>query len=268
LQFAVLLQYDQFPMSHPAITRRQALRAAAGFILVRDAIAASSDFWTKKPPAEWSADEIKQLRTKSPWAKKLRAEMSGGGPAVMGNGRGADSGAVPDAGRGPNLNAAGLPGRGMVGDDDAPPGGRGGAEAPEFIVRWESAQPLMALEKEPFPHELLGRYVISVTGLTPQMLQLGIGRGGPPQQNVDPRRTVAEQIFSQTTLTIKGHDPQHAIAMMRTVDMQTYLFGFPRENLPIAPSDKEALFTLKLGPLTIKAKFELKEMMFAGQLAV
>jgi hypothetical protein len=126
---------------------------------------------------------------------------------------------------------------------------------------------------------LQGRDVISVTGLSPQMILLGLGRGGrghgrgdaeaaSPQQNVDPRRAEIEQIFSETTLTVKGHNPQNAVAMMRTVDSQTYLFGFPKEHLPIAPSDKEALFTLKLGPLTIKAKFELKEMMFAGQLAV
>jgi len=265
-------------MSFPAITRRDALRAAAGagFVLVRDAVAASSDFWTKKPPAEWSADEIKQLRTKSPWAKKMRGEISGDGPGGASNGLGADSGAVPGGGRGPNLNAAGLPGRGMAGDVDTLPVVRG-AEAPEVIVRWASAQPLMALEKEPFPHELQGRYVISVTGLSPQMIQLGIGRRGrgrsgaeaaPPQPNVDPRRAEIEQIFSETTLTVKGHNTQNAVAMMRTADSQTYLFGFPKEPLPIAPSDKEALFTLKLGPLTIKAKFELKEMMFAGQLAV
>jgi hypothetical protein len=237
-------------------------------------MAASSDFWMKKPPAEWTADEIRQLRTKSPWAKKTRAEISGGGPGRASGGVGADSGAVPDPGRGPSLNAAGLPGRGMVADDDPPPGGRG-AEAPEFLIRWESAQPLMALQKEPFPHELLGRYVISVTGLTPQMILLGVGRAGrgrgdapPSQANVDPRRAEAEQIFSGITLSVKGRDPQNAAAMMRTVDMQTYLFGFPKEHLALEPSDKEALSALKLGPLSLKAKFELKDMMFAGQLAV
>jgi hypothetical protein len=31
--------------------------------------AAGSDFWNKKEPAEWSADEIDKLVTRSPWAK-------------------------------------------------------------------------------------------------------------------------------------------------------------------------------------------------------
>jgi hypothetical protein len=273
-------------MKTPLITRRSLLHATggAGLLLLGDSFAfGASDFWTKKQPAEWSADEIKVLKTKSPWAKKVRGEMSGGGPGGGGPGGGsggldAGSSGVPGTGRGPNLNAAGLPGRGLAGGDDAPPGGAG-PQAPEVIIRWESAKPLAALEKEPFPHELQDRYVISMTGLPPQMILLGLGRGGrgrgrgeagtpPPQPGVDPRRNEIMQILSETTLTVKGHDPQNAAAMMRTQDSQTYLFGFPRENLPIALSDKEAVFQLKLGVLTIKAKFELKDMMFDGQLAV
>jgi hypothetical protein len=45
------------------------------------------------------------------------------------------------------------------------------------------------------------------------------------------------------------------------------IFSFSKEALPLAAADKEVLFTLKLGA-TFKAKFELKEMMYGGQLAI
>ena len=48
----------------------------------------------------------------------------------------------------------------------------------------------------------------------------------------------------------------------------TLIFGFPKGALPLTAADKDVQFTMKLGPLTVKAKFEPKEMMFKGELAV
>jgi hypothetical protein len=259
-----------------ATTRRDILRAttATGLFLFTDSlIFAASDFWTKKPAAEWSSDEIKLLRTKSPWAKKVRGEMAGTGLSAP------PMDAPAGGGRSPSINAGGLPGRGMVGGDDTPGGAaRGGPQAPEVVIRWESAQPLLAATKAQLPAELLDRYTISVTGLPPQMILLGLprpagrGRGDtPPQPAQDPaarQKAEVDTILSETTLTVKGRDPQAADAMLRTADAQTFLFGFPKQNLPLTASDKEVVFTMKLGILTIRAKFEPKEMMFDGQLAV
>jgi hypothetical protein len=262
-------------MTIAVTTRRELIRstAPAGLFLFAESAFAASDFWSKKPPAQWSSDEIRLLRTKSPWAKKVRGEMEGGLPAPAME-------APAGGGRSPSINAAGLPGRGMAGGDDAGGPARGGAEAPEVVIRWESAQPLRSAARVELPAELRDRYTISVTGLPPRMILLGLprpaargreGRGEAPAMPQDPaarQKFEVDTILSETTLTVKGHDPRAADAMLRTTDAQTFLFGFPKQNLPLAATDKEVVFTMKLGPLTIKARFEPKEMMFDGQLAV
>jgi hypothetical protein len=153
--------------------------------------------------------------------------------------------------------------------------------APEVLIRWESAQPMILANKAKLPPELNDRYTISITGLPPQMILLGLtppgrgrgrGQAAPDDAPRDPaarQKQEVETILHETTLTAKGHDPVVADALLRTNDAQVmYLFGFPKQSMPLTPADKEVVFTLKLGPLTIKAKFEPKEMMFGGQLAV
>ena len=58
----------------------------------------AEEFWNKKQPGEWSADELNTLLTKSPWAKEAKVSFEGGGP---GGGRqgGAGGGGYP-GGRG------------------------------------------------------------------------------------------------------------------------------------------------------------------------
>ena len=48
----------------------------------------------------------------------------------------------------------------------------------------------------------------------------------------------------------------------------TIWFGFDRDYLNIKQDDKEASFTTQFGRLTIKAKFNLKEMLYRGELAI
>ena len=69
------LQFDS------GMGRRDIFRFAAltGLSLWAETYAfAASDFWNKKKPAEWTEQEIQELRTKSPWAKKVDADVSGG----------------------------------------------------------------------------------------------------------------------------------------------------------------------------------------------
>ena len=270
---------------HATTTRRNLLRAAAGtglFLFADSLVFAASDFWTKKPPADWSSDEIRQLRTKSPWAKKVRGEIaSPGGPPASGLDASAGGAGMPRGSGSPN--AAVLGDGGVVGGEPggrggrggaAPLGGTGGPQAPEVIIRWESALPLLAATKSRLPPELENRYTIGVTGLPPQMILLGLtppgGRGHMPLPQDPAARQKAEinAILSETSLTAKGHDPVIADVMLRTTDAQTFLFGFPKQDLPVTLSDKEVLFAMKLGILTIKAKFDPREMTFDGQLAV
>src|SRR5882724_1009079 len=61
-----------------APTRRGALMLAAGACVTgwRRLDAFTSDFWNKKEPAEWSAQEIEQLTMKSPWSKEASAHFA------------------------------------------------------------------------------------------------------------------------------------------------------------------------------------------------
>jgi hypothetical protein len=52
------------------ITRRGMLLFASTLRLS----AGSSEFWNRKDPSEWSADEVDRLITKSPWAKEIGAD--------------------------------------------------------------------------------------------------------------------------------------------------------------------------------------------------
>jgi hypothetical protein len=75
------------------------------------------------------------------------------------------------------------------------------------------------------------------------------------------------RIKAAASLTVKAKDPATADLLMQTMDKQTMIFGFPKDALPLVASDKEVLFILKLTAI-FKVKFELKEMMYGGQLAV
>ena len=48
----------------------------------------------------------------------------------------------------------------------------------------------------------------------------------------------------------------------------TVLFGFSKEVLALKPEDKEVTFITEFGKLDLKAKFNLKDMLYRGELAV
>lgn len=216
----------------------------------------------------------------------MRGEVAGSGPsASTGASSGLDAAAnsAPGIGGGRGgLNAAAMGDGGNVGGESrgGPSGpARGGIEAPEVVIRWESAQPLLLATKSPLPPDLDNHYTISMSGLPPQMFLLALTRGGRGRSAAPPdapdaaarqavhQRDEIDTILSVTTLTVKGRAPQNADVMLRTTDAQTFLFGFSKSN-PLAVADKEAVFSIKLGVLTIKAKFDLREMMFDGNLSV
>jgi hypothetical protein len=46
------------------------------------------------------------------------------------------------------------------------------------------------------------------------------------------------------------------------------LFGFSRNSLTLTKDDKEVFFSTTLGRLVVRARFNPKEMLYHGQLAV
>ena len=219
------------------------------------------------------------MRTKSPWAKKVMGELPGAGPS-LGAGADAGSGAAPGGRQGRTSNAAAMGDGGLVGGEtggrgggDAP-GGRGGGGArgviaPEVTVRWDSAKPVLAAMKVQLPAALDGHYAITVLGLPPQMEMMGVRMNTlPPGDSAALQKAVVDSLLKGATLSGKGHDPLNAVMVLQSGDLHALIFGFPKQGFPIAATDKEVTFQLKLGQLTIKAKFQPKEMIYDGQLAV
>jgi phosphohistidine phosphatase SixA len=112
--------------------------------------------------------------------------------------------------------------------------------------------------------------------LLAMMLTGGRGRGRdgaaaeapPPEDPAARQKAAVEKLTHAATLSLKGHDPEIADLVRQANGNQTLIFGFPKQALAIAATDKDAQFTMKLGTLTIKAKFEPKEMMYKGELSV
>ena len=234
-----------------------------------------SDFWNKKPPAEWSSDEIEKLTADSPWAKAVTAEFSGGdrsesrggtdeppvnGPMGTGNPRGGGMG-------GPNIGIGGMGGPQIgIGGMGGPRMGGRGAGRPQMkgTVRWESAQPILEALKTPLPEAFAGHYVISVSGFPL--------RGGrrPADEANGTNEDMLDRLKSFTSLEPKGrHGSQPGVVQQQVSTGEgSVLFGFSKELLDLSADDKEATFSTNFGRLTIKAKFDLRAMMYHHKLAV
>ncbi len=228
-------------------------------VALTSAIGFCAEFWNTKAPAEWSAKEVQQILTKSPWAKAATTEFNPRGMRREGGEMRPPEGAPPMG------EGQGGPGPGMGG-----PGGGGPMGPPEFnaSVRWESALPVRDALKEKLPREFEGYYVIAVSGM-PEMRRPRRQREG--EQKADPeqmRKRMMERMKESTTLVKKGKDPikPERIETNSQGEASIYLFFFPRGDAPIALDDKELTFTTAFGPMEVKAVFPLKDMIYRGKL--
>ena len=258
-------------------TRRAFLASAGKLSLTaltsRRLLDGAAAFWNRKAPSEWSSQEIAQLTTHSPWAREVNAEFELTSDYTTG---GADG---PGIGRGGALTApgAGAPSQIELGRDrnDNP---RSARHREPVTVRWESAQPVLdALGGVPLAPDLQGRYVLSVSGLPLGVMDRRRRGVTGPELSVDPQentpaarqRRMIEQLQSSATLEARGKEPEQpgiVRAVPRTAG--TYLFAFSRELLPLSLSDKEIQFTLRTALMSVRAKFEPKEMVYRGQLSL
>ena len=235
--------------------------AGAGlFFASRRTMWAASDFWNKKDKAEWSAEEIHSLITKSPWAKDARVEFRLG---LQPNFDGTPGGlAMPnDPNRGVPGSQDGIRMAVPLGKDGAgaapSPRSSGGAgsiplEATAATVRWESAQPVLEALRSSVPEDFAERYVISVTGITAMAAQ---------------RAITLEHLRLAATLQAKGKSPAQPGVIQYSRD-KAILFGFSKEFLTLTVTDKNVDFLIDTGDLQIRARFEPKDMLYHGQLAV
>jgi hypothetical protein len=223
--------------TQPAIlTRRRWVRAATGAGLGLFAAAdvlSAAEFWNKKSAAAWTSDEILQLATKSPWAKTARVLPN------PGRDRGSLDSTVPDLASG---NAGGRSGNNKLGEVAVIP-------VAEVTVVWESAKPLLDALRTTFPADFANHYVIGVNDLPTT-------EGG---------RKVNTDSMS-ASLKARAKDSVDAGDVLATRNV--VMFAFSRELLPLSAADKDVIFSLETNQYSIKTRFDLKEMMYRGLLAV
>ena len=170
--------------------------------------------------------------------------------------------------------AAGVPGRPRMG------GGRGRGDGSDMplsytaTVRWESAKPIQEALKTPLPEGLAGAYVISVSGVP----MLATGRQHSDDGDTDTAVSkglsdeVLDRIKNLTYLEPKGKSPAQPSVVQKgpitSSGTPTLLFGFPRDVRALTADDREVIFTTQLGRIEVKAKFNLKDMMYHKELAL
>ena len=121
----------------------------------------------------------------------------------------------------------------------------------DLIVRWESALPvrqaLAKLKPGPFVDRELTDYVIAVIGA--------------------PRSVTGGEVARDGILVAKGKPALRSsdvqfIPRERTADI---FFVFPR-SAPLAVDVKDVEFSARIGPLNVRAKFHLKDLVYQGKL--
>jgi hypothetical protein len=147
--------------------------------------------------------------------------------------------------------------------DDGQPGGT----TQMLFISWRSALAFReAVAKAKFGDEaatsadakkMVGEepksYLIMISGLSGRAL-----RGGDKMK---------ELLIPNTFLTVKGKDPIQATDVQAGGNEQrpVVVFLFPK-TAPITLDDKDVEFSTKLGPIAVKQKFHLKDMVFNGKL--
>ena len=165
-----------------------------------------------------------------------------------------------------------MGGRGMGGGRQ-----RGGGQMPisyTATVRWESAKPVQEALKTPLPEGLAGAYVISVSGVP--VLQQGRQHSDDGDSDTAVSKGLSDDVLDRiknlTYLEPKGKSAaQPSVVQKGPVSssaMTSLLFGFPRDVVALTADDREVTFTTKLGPLEVKTRFNLKDMLYRKELAL
>jgi hypothetical protein len=228
----------------------------------------AADVWQTKPYTDWSDKDIQKLETNSPWSKQVPValEGGGGGGSSKGGRKSSNASEIDGGGNGSTPMAGVNPGR-NAGLQDVGGGGVGGGAAMTVTVSWRTALPIReAVAKEKFGAEAATSadakklieeeqkfYAIMLTGLPGRVLH-----GGDK---------LKESLLKATSLNVKGKDPvaPSDIQVGGNEQRALVMFMFPKTT-PLSVDDKEVEFSTKIGPITVKQKFHLKEMLFNGKL--
>ena len=168
----------------------------------------------------------------------------------------------------PGLGGIGMPGGGQRRGNGTPRGG--GASGYSGTVRWESGRPILDALNSPLPDRFEGHYVISVNGIP--LLSTNSRSSSSEDDSDDARRMERDELDRMqglSSLQLRGKPLVQAGMVTRQVGTgQSFLIGFSREMLPLDFRDGEVLFTTQIVRLVLKARFQLKEMLYHDGLAV
>ncbi len=236
----------------------------------------------------------KDILTKSGWVKEASVDFKmpeggfggarGGGGGMGGPGGGGGMGGGGGGARGGGGGGMGSPGGGGG-------MGGGGGERPQMkaTIRWESAAPIREALGKKEAGDAEKFYIVSMSGMggmggpggrrgqagppPGNQLLAQAGQGGQrpqlsPEDMQQRTQQMAAQMKEATKLERKGKDAIGCdkIDVQRTETGQVTYFFFSRAGEPIKASDKDVTFVTRRGPMEIKAKFTLKDMMSGGKL--
>jgi len=221
---------------------RRLFSASIICVLASNALVAA-DFWETKPFREWSDKEARKMFENSPWASLIAVPLPNRGPVP-----------TPDSAGG---------GRGGGGRSGGAEGFGPGPVRVRLTISWRSALPLkQATARQqagkdgtmpPEAEAALAReeelYVVAIQGLPPQYTRSG------PTSTIDAFLHRAG----------KPDIPAARGAAQPGRDGAILLVGFPRTD-PITLTDGDIEFEVKIGELSVKKKFRLKDMVFHGKL--
>jgi len=210
------------------------------------AYAWAKDFWSDKKPADWTDDEVQQMLTKSPWAKDASIFDTAAHKGVA---------AAPRAG--------GVYGRRRY---DSPDGKSlptvSGLQGWRATVRWESALPVRDAMKAKKTAGMDENYILALVGDIP-------AASVPSDDDSAAERQQKMDVLKESTRLERRDDPlelqQVKIAPRTPLSPSGTLYYFSRV-LPIAAEDKQVTFVTKVGPLEVKCKFTLRDMLYHGNL--
>ena len=233
----------------------------------------AAEFWERKKFSEWTEKEVRKMLNDSPWARPVEIRVDAMGGARAGGGGGRRRGGGGGGGFDASAGSMGGADEGMGGGMGR---GGGGMPMPEAVptitvyVRWRTALPVkQALVRARFGDEA-ATSPDAAKFLSAQETHHIIEIAGVPMPML---RIKPDQLKAGAQLRIKDKPPIQAVDLKAGRDenrINLYLI-FPRQQdgTPvIVLEDKEVEVLLKAGPLDIRRKFRLKDMIFEGKLEI
>jgi hypothetical protein len=223
-------------------SRRDFLLASTG-VLACLSPGRAAETWMEKKPAEWDADDIQTILSRSGWARVTNPELT---PASLRSGQK----------KGKRVAAAeGLRDKRTLTDF-------------KVLICWESGLPVRLARRNNAPAtETAPHYVLSMSRMPIAFMSALVGGGKAGKEGAD-KQEIASQILKSSSLQREGKNPIPAdrAEWVEGAFEPRVVISFPQDRQIIEFSDRTVTFTTQIGTLVIRALFPLKDMFYRGNL--